>query len=136
MSPPSPDLQLELELTTAQLATYGHNGHQDATRSTLRGLILSKVCSSQWSLKARAVVAKRSPDGHVIFKLRNYRVLHGQFEKEMRTVEVTVPASVANDLKEGSDQRQRYYLMGRTNEGGEHVATLAIPWPHKMGQFR
>lgn len=112
------------------------------SRRKLHNLILARYCGAQWSLKARALV-ERKPDGELVLRLRNYRVLHGTFRQDMKSVEVIVPANVSREmiatdgegLQPGGDARRRYYLMGESR-GKVNIARLAIPWPHKMGQFR
>ena len=117
------------------------------SRRQLHRLILSRFCHSTWSLKTRASTVTRTKDGRLVMKLRNYRVLHGRFGSSSddsdgsAQVEVIVPANLTGELElrgltEALDARRRYYLMGETGSSGVNVATLAIPWPHKMGQFR
>lgn len=112
------------------------------SRRKLHNLILARYCGSQWSLKARAFV-ERKPGDELVLRLRNYRVLHGTFRADMKSVEIVVPGNVSREmmatdgegLQPGGDARRRYYLMGESR-GKQNIATMAIPWPHKMGQFR
>lgn len=141
---PLPSMSHKLgENVHSKVARSEPSSHNQAdSRQSLHNMIMSRVCHSQWSLKARATSVTRTRDGELVMKLRNHRVLHGELRQPGgHPVEITVPANLTQELESRGlndelDTRKRYYLMGTTVEGGANIATLAIPWPHKMGQFR
>ncbi|RWS15562.1 Secreted frizzled-related protein 5-like protein [Dinothrombium tinctorium] len=94
--------------------------------------IISKYCLSEWSIKARGAIQRAN--NSVALKVRNYRVLHGNFPSESKTVQIHVPLNISEELSKSEltkGARRRFYIMGRARE-----AVFVMHWPHKLGQFR
>lgn len=98
--------------------------------------VLTRFCEAEWALKARGEQLE-TPD-QIEIKLRNYQVLYGHFPLNKKQIHINVPISEMELLKSheaNQSNRRRFFILGKTSRK-QHVAVYAIPWPHKVGQFR
>ncbi|RWS26415.1 Secreted frizzled-related protein 5-like protein [Leptotrombidium deliense] len=111
--------------------TENSNANTNGDGKKIYTEVLDKYCSSEWSLKARATLHKTN--NGTVFTIRNYKVLHGNFPSDLKSVQISIPPNLSEQLRKNELRvnRRRFYILGR-----EHEAVYAILWPHKLAQFR